>query len=86
MARRSTSDFETFQRCANASSTRTDSTSSEYVDLIVIVAILQIIYGHSHRCVNLPGGQSTLKSQPNRVVFRVPQRPIQDATDTKGGV
>ena len=41
MARRNTSDFDTSQRCANASSTRTDSTSSEYVDLIVVMAISQ---------------------------------------------
>ena len=46
MARRNTSDFDTFQRRANASNARTESTSSEYVDLIVVMAIIEI-YGHN---------------------------------------
>lgn len=43
MARRSTSDFDTFQRWANASRVFTDSTSSEYVDLMVCAA-MRIMY------------------------------------------
>ena len=45
MARRSASDFDTCQRRARSSSARTDSTSSEYVDLMVGVAMSQ--YGHT---------------------------------------
>ena len=44
IARRNTSDLETFQCCDNVSSARTDSTSSEYVDFLVVVAMC-IVYG-----------------------------------------
>ena len=78
MARRNTSDFDTFQRCANASSTLTDSTSSEYVDLIVIMAIATA--ASISRAAKAPW-----KSQSNRGVFQVSQLPIQDATPSEGG-
>ena len=70
IARRNTSDFDTFQRCANASSVFTDSTSSEYVDLMVCVA-MWVMYCRTQAASILLGirrkGNPRLRCMPERV-------------------
>ena len=53
-ARRNTSDFDTFQWRANVSSNRTDSRSSEWVDLMFLVDI-SVVYGRNS-ATSISGG------------------------------